>query len=613
MRGGESLPPGWRSVGGIDVLATEDEIVLTKARDDRPASEGGLASDRALDGVELAFEVWLDAATTFLAKLHQKDREDQATNSYHLLCSPQVDYLAKHERILQWFQVPRGRWLSMVLSWRNGRLELQVDGRRLASVADGELARGYCFLGLKGGEVRLRKLRLMSPGRTVPAPGPLDLVPEPASPLPFAGMPLRNLLYHVWPVRGSLWTWNVEQLKRRIDLFNGRRIVGIVSDEKADPPEAVMAALEGHGCEFVVHPNHGTGEVVTFPDMLRRVASLDPDEVTLYCHAKGVKYGAKVTAPVRQWVDFLYRLALDDWPTVWRHLQDYAVTGSLRIVGRFQAHQNLTSWHYGGTFFWFRHARAFSRPVFEIPPFYGGVEVWPALHFAREETGCMLLDGLTKPPYNAEFWSRVGGPALRKWEARRKAPEPPPDLANPRPLEGHEWPRTEQKPEELAWWIETLLASSARRLLAIGVKQGGAEWHVARVFRQHGKDIEITGLDRAPSAEAVHTFEDAGRRFGQTMRLVAGDSSSPEVRRQLGESYDAAFIDGDHTYRGARADWEAAREAGARIVGFHDIVDSHWHVANRCCVSRLWSEIKTAHRTEERCSGEWGGIGAVWL
>ncbi len=644
-RGGASLPAGWRAVGEAAVRGTAGEIVLDKPHDDWPGSEGGVASDAPLGNVELAFEVMLGDAATFIAKLHQQDREDQATNSYHLLCSPAGDYLGMHNRILRQVRVTRGRWHAAALRWFDGRLELVADGQLLAAVAAGDLESGYCFLGTKGGEVRLRKLRLSVPETAgAPAgglaPGPPSLRggapaapararagaprgpahPRPTRPGPgrplasvaFSRLPLRNLLYHVWPVSGSIWPWNVEQLKQRIDVFNGRRIVGVVVDGRSDPPEAVMSQLEGHGCEFVVRRNDSRGEVVTFPQMLCMVSSLNPDEITLYGHAKGVKYGAAVTDTVRRWAELQYRTSLDDWPTIWKHLQRYALTGPLRMLGRFRAHHNLTDWHYSGTFFWLRHAHVFSRPVFDVPQFYGGVEVWPALYFSREETGCLFLDELRQLPYHTQFWSTLGNQAFGRWQASREVPRPPRDLVDPRPFEGHTWPRTEQKPEELGWWIETLLAAGVRRLLSIGVMHGGVEWHVARVFRQHGKDIEITAVDRQERPDARRSFADAAERFGQPMRLIAGDSSSPETRRQLGESYDAVFIDGDHGYRGARADWAVAQAVKARVVGFHDIVDSHWHVANRCCVTRLWSEIKAAHRTAERCSEEWGGIGVVW-
>ena len=139
-------------------------------------------------------------------------------------------------------------------------------------------------------------------------------------------------------------------------------------------------------------PNDPIGECITFPVMLGRVASLDPDDVTFYGHAKGVRHGNVLSQAVRRWTEALYDASLGQWPLVAEHLQRYALTGSFRMLGRFRAHQYLGDWHYSGTFFWLRHALAFRRPILTVPQFYGGVEVWPGLHFRREETGCLLLD-----------------------------------------------------------------------------------------------------------------------------------------------------------------------------------------------------------------------------
>ena len=49
---------------------------------------------------------------------------------------------------------------------------------------------------------------------------------------PFTAAPRRNLLYHVWPVRGSMWRWNIEQLKPRLALFNGRGSISIAHDDR---------------------------------------------------------------------------------------------------------------------------------------------------------------------------------------------------------------------------------------------------------------------------------------------------------------------------------------------------------------------------------------------
>ena len=464
---------------------------------------------------------------------------------------------------------------------------------------------------------------LLPEPRTAPAltasgpsrPGPASAHPAPAGPLPFGGPPVRNLLYHIWPVQGSMWRFNVEELKRRIDLFNGKRIVAIVHDARAENPERVMECLEGQGCEFIVAENAAGGESQTFPRMLERVRSPNPDEITFYAHGKGVKYEPRVPPPVRRWTEVLYQTALDDWPRIWRQLQEFALAGPFKRLGRYKTHREMGEWHYCGTFFWVRHARVFTRDCSRVPEFYGGVEAWPGIHFRTEEAGSLFLDPPLDPrsriPYEDRFWRAVGEPALKAWRSRIESVPTPPDLAQPVPFDGHDWPRTEQKPEELEWWIRLLLESRVRRLLCIGPAWGGVEWHVARVFREQGRDIEITSIDPSPRPELRGTLADAEQRFGQSLRLVVGDSGAESTRRELGAPYDAVHIDGDHGYRAVSRDWELARRLGARHVAFHDIVDSHWHAHNRCCVSRLWAELKAGHRTLERSGTDWGGIGVV--
>jgi hypothetical protein len=244
-----------------------------------------------------------------------------------------------------------------------------------------------------------------------------------------------------------------------------------------------------------------------------------------------------------------------------------------------------------------------------VPQFYGGVEAWPGKHFRISETGCLFLDNLRQLPYQPAFWKALGEPALRRWEAALQAFPPPSDLGHPVPFSGCAWPRLEQKPDEMSWYLTRLLSADVRRLLTIGARHGGLEWHVARVFREQGRDIEINTIEIDPGRELTDTFADARDRFGQNIHLVHADSTSPDIQQKLNGTYDAAFIDGDHSYRAASGDWRLARSMGARFIAFHDIVDSHWHAAARCCVSRLWNEIKADYHTEEQASGDWGGIG----
>ena len=189
----------------------------------------------------------------------------------------------------------------------------------------------------------------------------------------------------------------------------------------------------------------------------------------------------------------------------------------------------------------------------------------------------------------------------------------PTDLSEPVPYEGHSWPRLEQKPEEFAWWLRLLLTHNVNRLLTIGAMYGGVEWHIARVFSEHNRRIDITAIDVCDRKELREAFDDARTRFGQSLDLIVGNSGSMQTRQQLAENYDAVFIDADHRYFACRRDFLLAKSLSPRLIGIHDIADSDWHAGARCCVSRLWAELAQEHQTEEHASGEWGGIGVVKL
>lgn len=425
-------------------------------------------------------------------------------------------------------------------------------------------------------------------------PAPVSALPDlsartrvPLNLQPLVTAPKRHLLYHLWPVRGQTWRWNVAQLLQRIELFNGRRIVAVVSDERTDDIAEVHAAFAGHGITFIERPNGPCGESDTFPLMLAEMAREHPDDLSFYAHAKGVKYEPQWPPAVRRWAEVQYAVALDRWPEVRAHLERHAMTGLLRRMGRYANHGHVGDWHYSGTFFWFRHDAVFRRAWQAVPRFYGGVEAWPGMLFAPEETSCLLLDGLSERlrdlPYHERFWQQRGNPAFAQWQRGKASVPPPPDLLQPPAFEGQATPRLEQRPDEFAWWLEQLFASGAQRLLVVAPPHDGVAAHVQGAAARRGRAIEVLHL---PRAEALP----AGTRI------------------------DAAFIDGDHGYAACRRDVDAALAAGARLLALHDIVDSDWHATSRCCVSRVWDELKAQHpQAQARMGADWGGIGIVAL
>jgi hypothetical protein len=609
----------WVHIDNAARIDSAGVIELNKQHDSAPGSETGLASDRAYTDVELSFDLWLDYASTFIAKVHQTDQKNQQTNSYHLLVNGEAAYAARHNHVFKRVSIARGAWQPLTLRRSQNSLELRVNGESVLNTVDEHLKQGYCFLGVKGGRARLRNVRLVDLSSVKPVPvihtnG--NGTKQPGAHLwSFTATPRRNLLYHVWPVNGTMWKWNVDELLKRIDLFNGRRVMSIVHDERSVTPDEVKRVVAGHGFEFVVARNDERGEAINFAEMLHRVASQDANEISFYGHAKGVKYDPDIPLPIRRWAEVQYQVVLDDWLTIREQLQRYAMTGPFKRYGRFDPHHNLADWHYSGTYFWMRHSHLFARDHQNIPQFYGGVETWPGTVFRKEETGCVFIDELgpsrSHHPYYPEFW-RTAEPALKRWQASVRSFPAPRDLVTPRPFKDNTKHLMEQKPEEFEWLLDLLLKENVDRLLVVGSKGSAFEWHLARQFFANQRQIEITTIKRESDQGVVEVFRNAEEHFGQQITLIVAGSLA-SARAQLASQYTAVFLDGDHGYKGCRADFDAALTLKPRLIALHDIVDSDWHAYARCCVSRVWNELKGQYRTVEKASDEWAGIGVVML
>lgn len=207
---------------------------------------------------------------------------------------------------------------------------------------------------------------------------------------PFTGDPVtRHLAYHIYPVGN--WEWNVEQLLRRISLFNGVRAVGVVLDHRTASLDAVRMAFRGEITDFSVHGNDPQlREVVTWKALLERTVMSHKglDDATFFGHSKGV---ARRTT--QRWAELMYETCLDYWPTVERVLGRQPLAGSFKKVGHgFSG--SKSSWHYSGTFYWARNCHPkFYRDWQTIDRKWWGTESWPGLHFRPDEAGTIFKEG----------------------------------------------------------------------------------------------------------------------------------------------------------------------------------------------------------------------------
>ena len=159
---------------------------------------------------------------------------------------------------------------------------------------------------------------------------------------------------------------------------------------------------------------------------------------------------------------------------------------------------------------------------------------------------------------------------------------------------------------EITGLIERLRKLKPRTVVEVGTHKGGNSFLFCHALPSVRR---VVGVDLwVQNAPKLIFFT----RPGQVYRALHGDSQTTHmqqlVQRQLaGQPVDFLFIDGDHSYKGVRADFHLyaplVRPGG--IVAFHDIVPDHQTRYGRetgCYageVYQLWSEIKQLYHYEE--------------
>lgn len=233
---------------------------------------------------------------------------------------------------------------------------------------------------------------------------------------------VRHLTYFLFPA-GPFWRWNVQQLRSRLSLFNGRRLVAVAVGGESASFEEVKDDFRGDAVELLPMVNDpGRREMVAHMELLRRVSQYRGDQdVTFYAHGKGASshlYGE----PVRRWAAAMYAGLLDYWPAVARALVDHAAVGVFRRILTAPA-SLLGGWHYSGTFRWLRNKDIYSRNWQVEDAWWMGSELYPGRHFTLEESACLFGEfayggvGL----YGADTWDSWAQAALDDFKAAHTA------------------------------------------------------------------------------------------------------------------------------------------------------------------------------------------------
>lgn len=224
----------------------------------------------------------------------------------------------------------------------------------------------------------------------------------------------RNLLFYLYPARGSVWRWHIDRLLEYQGAWNGRRIVIAALGTGTDSQEVVESALAPLKAEILWRENDPVlAEARWFLDSLALLESRDPEEATFYAHAKGASKASNdsVLPFVLQWSNAMYTLNLMDVGKIESALRRFPVVGCFRQTWYILK----VPWHFSGTFFWLQHDAIFSRNWRVLGDGGGshGVEAFPGVHFNVGESCCLTDDNID--PYNL-----YSSPSAASWEKVRQ-------------------------------------------------------------------------------------------------------------------------------------------------------------------------------------------------
>ena len=179
----------------------------------------------------------------------------------------------------------------------------------------------------------------------------------------------------------------------------------------------------------------------------------------------------------------------------------------------------------------------------------------------------------------------------------------------------------QQVKEEMTELLGLVKGLKPKTLLEIGTANGGTLFLFTRVA---SADAVILSVD-LPATLISGGYSEWRRRLYESFALdqqsiscFRSDSHSPEtsklVKGRLGEkTLDLLFIDGDHSYRGVKMDFEMysplVRKGG--MIVLHDIAPHRDKIVG---VSNYWNELRNEYATVEilaKPDQGWAGIGVV--
>ncbi len=181
---------------------------------------------------------------------------------------------------------------------------------------------------------------------------------------------------------------------------------------------------------------------------------------------------------------------------------------------------------------------------------------------------------------------------------------------------------SQQIKSELNIFSKIIISNKPKTVLEIGTANGGTLFLLSRLSNPNSIIISIDlpespyigGIDYKPNI-----FFKSFTGNHQKMVMIRGDSHKfstlEKVKKVLkSNKVDVLFIDGDHTYKGVKKDFNMYRNLVRKkgIIAFHDIVEVT--IENDVEVNKFWNEIKNDNKyieIVEDWNQDYGGIGII--
>lgn len=181
-----------------------------------------------------------------------------------------------------------------------------------------------------------------------------------------------------------------------------------------------------------------------------------------------------------------------------------------------------------------------------------------------------------------------------------------------------------QHPEEIKKYKKLLEKEGIRSFLEIGSRHGDNFYDIMTSLPPGSLGVAVDLPDslwgRIDSQESLERCVQELRKQGYNAHVIFGNSQTDEMVekvKEIAEEFECVFIDGDHTYDGAKRDFELYLPLAGELVTFHDIVgvgqkDKRYDA--KVEVPILWQELKQHYNHVEIVGqGSIMGIGVLEL